>query len=220
MSGPSLSPLQVRLLEALADLTPPWILTGGAALVGFYTGHRTTRDLDLRWSDRSELGDVSRAVRDRLRSNHLPFDVLQASPGFERLRVASAGEVVIVDLVADPVASIDEPNRLGLGDVRVVVDAPHDILVNKLCALLGRQELRDLQDVRELLATGGDLERALRDAPGKDGGFSSLTLAWVLQSLPAARLAEATGWSEDSAAAIERFRLSLIDRILASAAPD
>lgn len=41
-----------------------------------------------------------------------------------------------------------------------------------------------LEDVRVLLARGGNLPRALADAAQKDGGFSSLTLAWVLQSLP------------------------------------
>jgi hypothetical protein len=39
----------------------------------------------------------------------------------------------------------------------------------RVCAAL---ELRDLEDVRALLESGGDLERALADAPLKDGGFS------------------------------------------------
>ena len=43
-----LSALQVRILTTLAGaLKERWVLTGGAALGGFYTHHRTTRDLDM-----------------------------------------------------------------------------------------------------------------------------------------------------------------------------
>ncbi len=42
-----LSALQERVLILLAEIAPPWTLTGGAALAGFHTMHRETRDLDL-----------------------------------------------------------------------------------------------------------------------------------------------------------------------------
>ena len=83
------------------------------------------------------------------------------------------------------------------------VDTPHEILINKLCALLSRGETRDLVDVDALLTAGGDLERALADASRKDGGFSALTLAWVLQSLDTAADAE-----------LESLRDALIERLL------
>jgi len=41
------SALQERVLRLLADVEPRWTLTGGAALAGFHTQHRATRDLDL-----------------------------------------------------------------------------------------------------------------------------------------------------------------------------
>jgi hypothetical protein len=41
-----LSPLQARLLVVLADFSPAWTLSRGAALAGFPTRHRETRDLD------------------------------------------------------------------------------------------------------------------------------------------------------------------------------
>jgi hypothetical protein len=214
-----LSTLQVRLLELLADMSPPWTLTGGAALVGFYTDHRTTRDLDLRWSGRSDVPQVARDVADRLRSAGLDVVALQSSRSFGRLRAAEGDEVVLIDIMADPVPPIDEPSVRTLGTVRLRVDSQHEILVDKLCALLGRMELRDLQDVRALLHAGGDLHRALRDAPRKDGGFSPLALAWALQGLPADRLATAAGWAPEDAEAIEEFRGTLIAQLLASAAP-
>jgi hypothetical protein len=77
------------------------------------------------------------------------------------------------------------------------VDQPHEILVTKLCALLGRSELRDLEDVRALLDAEGDLARALADAPRKEAGFSPVTLAWVLEQLPVAAMGRALGRTAD-----------------------
>jgi len=34
------------VLVILSGMQPIWTLTGGAALVGFYTKHRVTRDLE------------------------------------------------------------------------------------------------------------------------------------------------------------------------------
>lgn len=44
-----LSPPGPLRAPRLAGLEPAWQLSGGAALVGFHCGQRTTRDLDLVW---------------------------------------------------------------------------------------------------------------------------------------------------------------------------
>lgn len=220
MNGGKLTPLQRRLVVLLADVTPPWILTGGAALGGFYTCHRGTRDLDLRWPDVHDLEDASRAVREHLAKAGVAYDVVQSSPTFERLRITGDAEVVLIDLVADPVRSIEPPAIIGLDGAQIRLDTEHEILVNKFCALLGRMELRDLQDVRELLQGGGNFEQALRDAPLKDGGFSPLMLSWILKGMPAGRLATSAGWSPADAEAIEQYKLALIDRLADAAASE
>lgn len=212
-----LTDLQERVLELLADIQPGWTLTGGAALAGFYLGHRTTRDLDLFWRDCSELGDVSKAVISRLKGEDLEVDVLHTSIAFQRLKVSEASDSVVVDLVAEPVAAIEEPVSTRLKGVIIHLDSVHEILVNKLCSLLSRAELRDLVDVRELLTRGGDLDRALADAPKKDGGFSPLTLAWLLRDLPVESLARAQG---ERAADIEKYRDELVQRLMKDSTPD
>ncbi|HYN22036.1 MAG TPA: nucleotidyl transferase AbiEii/AbiGii toxin family protein [Thermoanaerobaculia bacterium] len=106
-----------------------------------------------------------------------------------------------------------------IGEVSIAVDTPHEIFVNKLCALLSRSELRDLSDVQVLLDHGLDLNSALRDAPQKDAGFSPLTLAWVLQSFHPTALAPAAGFSKEEAEGLESFRNELVQRLLSSSAP-
>jgi len=211
VAAQGLSPLQRRILELLAGVEPPWTLTGGAALVGFHLGHRTTRDLDLFWHGNDRLEACIR----RLEAAGLTVESVQRHPAFERLLVSDGDERE----VAEPVEAVEAPQRLGIGDTTVLVDTAHEILVNKLCALLGRAELRDLVDVQALLDHGGDLARAVADAPRKDGGFSAVTLAWVLRGMSLDALAAATGLGEAERGAPARARENLVAQLVQDSPP-
>jgi hypothetical protein len=219
MSIGRLSPLQQRILLQLAGIEPPWTLTGGAALAGFHTHHRETRDLDLFFRPQSSLGPAVAAVREQLERAGLQVAVLRTSPMFSQLEVRDDAGAVVVDLVADPTPIAEPPQPTPLGTATILVDTPHQLLVNKLCALLSRSELRDLVDVRELLRRGGDLPRGLEDCPHQDAGFSPLTFGWSMQGLPIRRLATRLGWSEPEIEDLERFRDSLVERVVAAARP-
>jgi len=220
VSSSRLTPLQERVLELLADVEPPWTLTGGAALAGFHLVHRTTRDLDLFWRELDELGPLRTEVARLLTAAGLQVDVLHGGPAFHRLRVSHADESVVLDLVADPTAALESAVLVRLGSSEIRVDSAHEILVNKLTALLGRSELRDLVDLRALLAQDGDLLRALGDAPRRDAGFSPLTLAWVLERLPVAQMAEAQALPESELQELLEFRTELVRRLTDLARPD
>jgi hypothetical protein len=69
--GSGLSALQWRALGVLAEVRPRWRLTGGAALAGFYLGHRATRDLDLFWAPMEGFGGVVASVEAALVAEHL-----------------------------------------------------------------------------------------------------------------------------------------------------
>ena len=147
------------------------------------------------------------------------MESVQSAPAFHRYRVLKGEESVLLDLVADPVLTLDDPREFVIDGVAILVDTEHEILVNKLCALLERSELRDLQDVRVLLDAGGDLERGLAQAPQKDAGFSPLTLAWLLHELPISSFALASGWPSEEISSLERFRDELVQRIARLAKP-
>jgi hypothetical protein len=200
-------------------MRPAWTLSGGGALVGLYSKHRETKALDLFSHGRSELQDLPREARDRLRANGLEVSDLQTAVGFHQFRVSLGNESSIVDLVADPSEVLESPRVFDIG-APIQVDTPHEILVNKLCALLGRAELRDLIDVRDLLGSGGNLAQALRDAPRKDGGFSPLTLAWVLKEANPAFAARALGWTEARIRDISDFHSAFVEVLVAAGAPE
>jgi hypothetical protein len=113
-----------------------------------------------------------------------------------------------------------QPSPSRWANATILVETPHQLLVNKLCALLSRSELRDLVDVRVLIESGLDLTRALADCPGQDAGFSPLTFAWSARALPIRRIAAAQGWSDTEIDALEQFRDDLIGRVLAESQPD
>ncbi len=220
MSGGKLTALQWRILEVLADIRPPWTLTGGGALVGFHLKHRITKDLDLFWHGQSQLGVLPQMVRDRLTTAGLESAVVQSGDSFYQFRVSDAQEVCIVDLVAESIPPVEAPNLVRIQDISISVDTPHEILVNKLCALLGRAEIRDLIDVRFLLQAGADLKRALQDAPRKDAGFSPLTLAWILRDVRPTALARATGMDQAEAEDLENFKERLVSDLQEAGAPE
>lgn len=219
MSIGRLTPLQVRLLQVLAPLEPPWTLTGGAALAAVHTRHRETRDLDLFWRERSALGDVAIQAEGRLRAAGHAVETARLSPAFVRLRVRDQTEEVLVDLVAEPLPPMTKPDAVEIAGVRVRVDTPLEILTEKLCALLERSEVRDLLDIKVLMDRGVDLAEAVAAAPRKDAGFSPLTIAWLLRDFPLARLARASGWTEDLIQELDTFRQHFVTRLLSESIP-
>ena len=112
------------------------------------------------------------------------------------------------------------PLRRRVDGNNVRVDSERELLVSKLCALLGRSEVRDLWDVSVLLARGGNLEDAVAVAPQKDAGFSAATLAWVLRSMNVEMLARAVKLEPEIESELAGFRTKLVDALLHIAASD
>jgi len=214
-----LTPLQRRILALLAPIRPAWTLTGGAALAGFHLQHRTTRDLDLFWHGKRDFAREPDECIRSLEGAGLRVDVLQRAPSFVRLRATDDAEAVVVDLVAEPVPAAAPPTTVATSGGAILVDTAQEILGNKLGALLHRAELRDVIDIRALLAKGLDLDRALTDAAKKDGGFSPLMVAHLLHDFPVARLAAATATGGNDAAELARFCRELSGRISSSSRP-
>jgi hypothetical protein len=64
------------------------------------------------------------------------------------------------------------------------VDSLDDIVANKLCALLGRSETKDLVDLFCISGLGVPVLDYLPHAATKDAGMDPSTLAWVLSGMP------------------------------------
>jgi hypothetical protein len=169
--------LQIDLLKAFFEREQRYVLTGGAALAGFYFGHRDTEDLDFFGAPDLNLQDGVRTLEAAAASTGARLESLQISPDFRRLLATRGQEKCVVDLVIDRAPALEIEKQI-FGEVRV--DTLREIAANKICTLLGRAQLKDLIDLKHLLASGADLASMIADASRKDAGVDPATLAWVL----------------------------------------
>ncbi|MFN8096360.1 MAG: nucleotidyl transferase AbiEii/AbiGii toxin family protein [Vicinamibacteria bacterium] len=167
------------MLEAFFKREHRFFLTGGAALAGYHLGHRETHDLDL-FTLTPAIEDGVRALRQVAAELGASWQEVRTAPEFRRLLLSRGNESVIVDLVVEHAEQL-RPDKPEYGGVRV--DPAEEIFANKLCALLGRSEIRDLVDLRALEAHSLSLAEGLVAGHRKDGGLTPGQLAWVLSQI-------------------------------------
>lgn len=211
-----LSALQERVLAAMASgVDEPWVLTGGAALGGFHTFHRATRDLDITPLDRRDLGRLPDTTLQCLRGDGLHAEPHRLSRQHWQIEVSDGVESVVVEFVGGWSAAAEAPATVPFHGREILVESHHELLVRKLTAVFDRAEPRDLDDIRALLASGGDLHRAIRDARRAFSGLTPATLVSALRALPLARLAGVVGWSPEKTAEMTAFRDDLVGQLVA-----
>lgn len=176
MVNSRLTALQHEILETFFQREKRFFLTGGAALAGFYLGHRETHDLDL-FTVADALADGVALIDEIARQAGGSVESIQTTPDFRRLLVRRGSEAVLVDLVHERVPQLISEKALIKG---ILIDLPEEILANKLCALLSRSEVRDLVDVRALEQAGYQIEDSIAAAAKKDAGLTPAQLGWVL----------------------------------------
>jgi hypothetical protein len=211
-SSPRLSALQMDLLRAFFAHEQRFVLTGGGALAGFHLGHRTSDDLDLFGKPPVSIEDGARAIAAAAAAVGGTVVRLRTAPEFQRVLVQRRQESAVVDLVIDRAPDVDAVEDHG----GIRLHSRREIAANKICALLGRSEVRDLVDLRALLATGLELGSVIADAERKDGGVSPATLAWILDSVRIGSDAEVPGVA---AVELETFRRNLVVRLRSLAKP-
>jgi hypothetical protein len=155
-------------------------LSGGAALAGFHLGHRTTDDLDLFTADAEAFHRTRYLMGEAAEALGASLEVRQDGPGFRRYALVRGVDALVVDTVLDRVPQLC-PVKPRIG--QILVDPKEEILANKLTAIAGRMEERDLVDVFCLERSGLRVEDALPAALAKDGGATPATLAWLLSEV-------------------------------------
>lgn len=213
MTSNKLDRLQTDFLEAFFARESSFFLSGGAALVGFYFGHRETHDLDL-FTLENDVESGFRLVIEVARELGADVEPIQTSPDFRRLLVKRDGESMVVDLIREYVFQIS-PEKKVVNQIRV--DTAEEIFANKLCALLSRSEIRDLVDVRQLENSGLSLEDALDAAAKKDSGLTPAQLAWVLSQIRLGDQSELPG--DVSSTELDQYLQTMIDRLRIMAIP-
>lgn len=176
-----LSSLQNDLVRMWFQHTSEYFVTGGTALVGYYDVPRTTDDVDLFTTSRVCFDEAPGLVSRVCESLGAEANTLRTAPDCHRYRIRRRDEETLLDVVYDMAPQLHAvKSKMPDG---VLADAPDEILVNKLCALVGRSEPRDYYDVFILSQSGLDPDVALTQATVKDAGVDRESMAFVLAGL-------------------------------------
>ena len=153
-------------------------LAGGAAILIEPNTMRFSRDLDYFHDSETRVAEAISADRKLLESSGYSIDVGLNQPGFVRAIVSKDRHETKVEWARDSAWRFMPTVR----DDRVgFVLHPVDLAVNKVLALAGRDETRDVLDTLHLHRHVLVLAALCWAACGKDPGFTPLSLLELLQ---------------------------------------
>lgn len=137
----SLYSLQDKVLSLVFSLESGFYLTGGTCLHRFYHEDRYSVDLDLFSSDNNLFRQDSRNVLKALEVAKIRFELIVDTRDFIRI---TAEDELGIDLVNDRVFRAGESIRHKSG---ILLDNIQNISANKICAVLGRDDPKDVFDL-------------------------------------------------------------------------
>jgi hypothetical protein len=153
-------------------------LAGGAAILIEPNTSRFSGDLDYFHDSEARVAEAFTVDRRLLEANAFSVEVDLNQPGFIRAIVRRAGEATKLDWSRDSAWRFMPTVR----DERVgFLLHPVDLAVNKVLALAGRDEPRDVVDTLYLHRTVLVLGALCWAACGKDPGFTPLSLLELLR---------------------------------------
>jgi predicted nucleotidyltransferase component of viral defense system len=139
--------IQDKMLVALKPVLSSFYLTGGTALGRFYLNHRFSEDLDFFVNKSDTFHSSVKEIEKVLISN---FSVLRQESiiydDFVRFYIEDNESVLKIEFVNDIVYRCGVPYTYKYG----YIDTPLNILTNKLTAIAGRDEPKDIYDIYTL----------------------------------------------------------------------
>lgn len=176
----TLYPFQDRVIKVINQVDTEFYLTGGTAASRGYLQHRFSDDLDYFVNDDSRFGLWVERVIQAL-NKEWDCEVLMKEERFARLNLLQGDVMLKIEMINDV------PARVGSVTTHPVLgrmDSSENILANKVTALLGREEPKDLADVWGFCCQKNlSLQEAITGAQGKAVGIFPADLARVLCSV-------------------------------------
>ena len=176
--------LQDKALASVFEEPLGFYLTGGTALSRFHLNHRHSDDLDFFTHDAGLFPDAFRLVLGKIRKQWPNVQLDVDARDFKRLKILDNGTILKLDFVADRVQRIGLPVSIGL----VYVDTIRNILSNKLCAILGRDEARDIADLLFISRKRSFLWSTVVSETSEKEGFQLEDLLFRIRTFPVGTL--------------------------------
>ncbi len=174
-----LYPLQDKVFKVFRQVETEFYLTGGTAASRGYLNHRYSDDLDFFVNDDERFGLwVSRIIQ--VLNNSWQCIVLMNEKRFARLHIVEDDVLLKIEMINDVPAHVGEIiNHPILGRL----DSAENIFANKISALIGRDEPKDLVDIWAFSSLKKlSLQDAITNAQSKAAGIFPADLARILCS--------------------------------------
>ena len=177
-----LSELQKNVIRELFNISDNFYLTGGTALSAFYLYHRYSVDLDFFTKDETAFNNARIIVKktcDNLQKEH---SVISDTFYFKHFSVIDKknNDMLPLHFSLDIVEQFNkEKNKID----NIIIDPIEEILINKICAVVGRSEIKDLIDLYFLEKENYDIIKYISYAKKKDGGIGKEVLAYCLSNI-------------------------------------
>ena len=170
--------LQDKLLAIIFSEETNFYLTGGTCLHRFYFAKRYSDNLDLFTSENTLFREDLRVITDRLDSESVTYQVMADTRDFARLIIQNE---LRIDLVNDLVYRHGKSVRTELG---IVLDNLENIAANKVCAILGRDDPKDVFDLYTMYTAASINWQSIMTAAARKCALEREILEYRLASFP------------------------------------
>jgi predicted nucleotidyltransferase component of viral defense system len=182
--------LQDRVLQQVFSTEDIFYLTGGTALSRFYQAKRYSDDLDFFTNSSTRFGFAVKNIITTL-SDTFRIEYELDARDFVRIKIDG---ILQVDFVNDRVPRYKEPKVLENG---YIIDTIENILSNKLTAVIGRDNPKDIFDIYLIDRYYTINWREIFDAAQEKSSFTLDDLIIRLSSFPHKLLAHINLIEED-----------------------
>lgn len=177
-----LNELQKNFLRGLFNITNNFYLTGGTALSTFYLFHRYSIDLDFFTKDEAAFNN-SKIIVTKV-CNKIKKECLIKSDTFyfKHFDIIDKinNDILTLHFSYDVVKQYNKNKNVF---DNIIVDTIEEILINKICAVVGRSEIKDLIDLYFLEKENFNILDYIPYAKKKDGGIEKEVLAYCLNNI-------------------------------------
>lgn len=169
--------LQDEVLSLVFEIENIFYLTGGTCLSRFYYEKRYSDDLDFFTHNDREFNRAIREIKFALKQKY-KLEEEVTSKDFIRFKIDN---LLQVDFVNDRVMRYKEPVYLDNG---YIIDSCKNILANKITAVIGRDNAKDIFDIYLISKFNNYDWKEILDIAHKKAGFYNDDLIIRLKTFP------------------------------------
>jgi hypothetical protein len=196
--------LQDKFLAFWSALKLPFYLTGGTALGRYYLNHRYSDDLDFFLNSDPRYKEYIALLKTKIESSFkININETLFTDDYTRFFLADDNQLLKIEFVNDVSYRCGEPIDCYFGKI----DAPANILSNKLSAVVNRDEPKDIFDIVTISQNYSFNWVDIFDDAKKKSIINEIDIGQRLYTFPVDLLKE-VGWL-DKAVELKKFKMVL-----------